>query len=163
MFRALPLWANVAIFLGSAAVVWFAGTRLARYADAIAMETGLGREILGVLLLGGMTSLPELAVATTASLAGTPALSVNDVLGSAAINVLILALADAALGRGALTSTLGSPGVLLQGVLGIILLSLVVAATLTGDIVVLGIGAWSWLMLAVYIRSGLGVTPLPGP
>src|SRR5918994_2848303 len=162
MFRALPLWANVAIFLGSAATVWFAGTRLARYADAIARKTGLGREILGVLLLGSMTSIPGLAVATTASLAGTPALSVNDVLGSAAVNVLILALADAALGRGALTSTLGSPGVLLQGVLGIILLSLVVAATLTGDIVVLGIGAWSWLMLAVYIGSVLVITRSQG-
>src|SRR5918994_3636987 len=142
MFRALPLWANIALFLAAAAVVWFAGTRLARYADAIAMETGLGREILGVLLLGSMTSLPELAVATTASLAGTPALSVNDVLGSAAVNVLILALADAALGRDAITSVLGSPGVLLQGVLGIILLALVVAASTVGDVAILGVGAW---------------------
>lgn len=162
MFAALPLWANVAIFLGAAAVVWFAGTRLARYADAIAEKTGLGREILGVLLLGSMTSLPELAVATTASLAGTPALSVNDVLGSASVNVLILALADAALGRGALTSTLGSPGVLLQGVLGIILLSLVLAAVTAGDVVVLGIGAWSWLMLAVYFGSIVVITRSQG-
>jgi cation:H+ antiporter len=162
VFTALPLWTNAAIFLGAAAVVWFAGARLARYADAIAEKTGLGREMLGVLMLGGMTSLPEIAVAATASLAGTPALSVNDVLGSAAINVLILALADAALGRSALTSTLGSPGVLLQGVLGIILLSLVVAAVTAGDVAVLGVGAWSWLMLAVYLGSVLVITRSQG-
>ncbi|HJS76718.1 MAG TPA: hypothetical protein VJ778_04870, partial [Burkholderiales bacterium] len=120
MFEALPLAANFGAFAAAAAAVWFAGTRIARYADAIAESTGIGRELLGIVLLGGVTSLPELAVASTASLAGHPGLSVNDLLGSAAINVLILALADAALGRDALSSVLASPGVLLQGVLGII-------------------------------------------
>jgi cation:H+ antiporter len=67
--------------------------------------------------------------------------------------VLIIALADAALGRDAITSVLASPGVLLQGVLGIILLALVVAAITAGDIAVLGIGAWVWLMLAFYLAS----------
>jgi cation:H+ antiporter len=153
MFHNLSLWTNVAVFVGSAFVVWFAGTRLARYADAIAEKTGIGRELLGILLLGGVTSLPELAVGITASLAGTPTLSINDVLGSAAINVVILALADAAIGRSALTSTLASPGVLLQGVLGIVLLSLVLGAVIAGDVLVLGIGAWSWLMLAAYLGA----------
>lgn len=149
----LPLAANIGIFVASAGVVWFAGTRLARYADAIAEETGIGREFLGILLLGGVTSLPELAVATTATLQGTPALSINDVLGSAAINVVILALADAMIGRGALTSVQGSSGVMLQGVLGIVLMALAVGALVAGDVLVFGVGAWSWLMLAVYIGS----------
>jgi cation:H+ antiporter len=146
----LSLPANIGVFLVAAAMVWFAGTRIARYADAIAEKTGLGRELLGIVLLGGVTSLPEMAVATTASLAGHPALSVNDLLGSAAINVLILALADAALGRDALTSVLASPGVLLQGVLGIILLAMVVAATMTFDVPLLGASAWTWALLVSY-------------
>lgn len=153
MFKDFPLWANAAVFAASAATVWFAGTRLAGCADAIAEKTGIGREFLGVLLLGGVTSSPELAVATTAALSGVPALSVNDLLGSAAFNVVIIAVADAALGRDAITSVLGSPGVLLQGVLGIILLALVVAASTAGDIAILGIGAWVWLMLACYLAS----------
>jgi cation:H+ antiporter len=153
MLKSLPLWSNAAIFVACAAVVWFAGTRLARYADAIAEKTGIGREFLGVLLLGGVTSSPELAVATTAALSGVPALSMNDLLGSAAFNVLIIALADAALGRDAITSVLASPGVLLQGVLGMILLALVVAAITAGDIAILGIGAWAWLMLAFYLGA----------
>jgi cation:H+ antiporter len=151
VFEALPLTANLGLFAAAAAIVWFAGTRLARYADAIAEKTGTGRELLGIALLGGVTSLPELAVATTASLAGHPALSVNDLLGSAAINVLILAIADAALGRDALTSVLASPGVALQGVLGIILLTMVVAATMTFDVPLLGASAWTWALLFGYV------------
>ena len=150
MTESWPLAGNVAVFTGAAAVVWVAGTRIAGYADAIAETTGIGREVLGILMLGGVTSLPEMAVASTASLAGHPALSVNDLLGSAAINVVIIAVADAAIGRAAITSVLASPGVLLQGVLGIVLLAMVVGATMTLDWPVLGASIWTWLLLATY-------------
>jgi hypothetical protein len=43
-------------FAAAAAAVWFAGTRLARHTDAIAQTTGIGREFLGMVLLGGVTS-----------------------------------------------------------------------------------------------------------
>ena len=153
MFESWPLGANFGVFAAAAGVVWFAGTRIARYADAIAEKTGIGREVLGIVLLGGITSLPELAVATTAAVAGHPALSVNDLLGSAAINVVIIALADAALGRDAITSVLASPGVLLQGVLGIVLLALVVGATMTSPLALAGASAWTWLLVLGYAVS----------
>lgn len=149
----LPLWMNVAVFLAAAAVIWLAGTRIAGYADAIAEATGVGRAVLGMLLLGGVTSLPELAVASTASLSGHPALSVNDVLGSAAINVLIIALADAALGRDAITSALASPRVLLQGALGIVLLALAAAAAVSVPLPLAGASAWTWAMVATYLAA----------
>jgi cation:H+ antiporter len=150
MFDDLPLAGNLVLFAAAAAVVWLAGTRIAGYADAIAEKTGIGRDVLGIVLLGGVTSLPEMAVATTASLAGHPALSVNDLLGSAAINVVIIALADTALGRDAITSVLASPGVLLQGVLGIALLAMVVGGTISVDVPLLGASAWTWLLLFGY-------------
>lgn len=153
MFEQFPLWGNVALFTVAAAAVWAAGTRIARYADAIAEITGLGRAVLGILLLGGVTSLPELAVASTAALAGHPELSVNDLLGSAAINVLIIALADAAIGRDAITSVVASPHVLLQGVLGIVLLAVVACAAISVDVAILGASAWTWTLLALYGAS----------
>jgi len=146
-FESFPLWGNAAMFCVAAAVVWLAGTRIAQYADAIATKTGIGRAMLGILLLGGVTSLPEMAVASTASLAGHPSLSINDLLGSAAINVLIIAIADAAIGRDAITSVLASPAVLLQGVLSIVLLAMVVGATMSFDMPLLGASAWTWLLL----------------
>jgi cation:H+ antiporter len=148
----LPVWGSALIFIVAASIVWIAGARLARVADTIARETGIGRELLGLLLLGGVTSLPELAVAVTATLQSTPALSINDVLGSAAINIVVLAVADA-VGPRALTSMQGSPRVLLQGVLGMVLLAITAAAVITGDMLLGGIGLWSWLMLAFYIGA----------
>jgi Ca2+/Na+ antiporter len=128
VFKEFAPTLNVAIFSAAAILVWMAGTRLARLADQIGETTGLGRELLGLLLLGGVTSLPELSVGVSATLAGAPELSVNDVLGSASVNVVILAAADAVYGRRALTSAPGAPGVLLPGALSILLLSLRTAA-----------------------------------
>jgi cation:H+ antiporter len=150
MFEDLsPGW-NVVLFLGAAVAVWFSAVRLTRRADAIATRSGMGQEMVGLLLLGGATSLPELAVAATATLHGSPTLTINDLLGSAAINVVLLALADSAIRRRALTSVQGSPKVMLIGVLGVVTMALVVAPTITGDRSVLGIGGWSWVLLLVY-------------
>jgi cation:H+ antiporter len=144
MFESLPLAANLAAFAVAAAAVWMAGTKLAGYADAIANETGLGQAVVGLALLGGITSLPEIAVAVTSSLAGHPALTINDVLGSAAINVLIIALADAVLGRDAITSVTASPRILLQASLTLGLLAMVAAATFAPDTALAGASVWSW-------------------
>lgn len=168
MLEDFPLAANVAIFVGSGAVVWLAGTRLAAYADAIADRTGIGHAFLGMVLLGGVTSLPELAIAVTATVQGTPVLAVNDVLGSAAANLVILAVADVVIGRDALTSVQGSPQLLLQGVLGIVLMALALGPVVAGDVLVGGLGAWTWLMLGTYLgavallgrsRAGAAWTP----
>ena len=153
MFEDLAPWTHAALFAAAAVVVWLAGSRLARSADRIAEATGLGRDVLGILLLGGVTSLPELAVAVSATLAGTPVLGISDALGSASVQLLILAIADAIAGRQALTSAPGTPAVMLQATLGIVLLSLVVGAGLAGDVLVWGMGAWSWLMAVCYIGA----------
>jgi cation:H+ antiporter len=153
MFENLGPWGNAGVFIVAAVLVWKAGARLARLADRIAIQTGLGHALVGIVLLGGVTSLPEAAVAVTATLGGEPALSVNDVLGSAAINVLLLAAADAAYGRGALTAAPGRPDVMLQGTMAIVMLATVVGPTLTGDRGLGGIGIWSWIMLASYLAA----------
>lgn len=148
-----PVALNVGLFVLAGVVVWIAGWRLAQYADAFAEKTGLGRVAVGMMLLGGITSLPEITIATTSTLQGTPLLAITDVLGSAALNVVILAIADATFGRGALTSIQGSSRVMLQGVLGMVVMALSIGAYVAGDILVFGVGAWSWLMLLVYLVS----------
>jgi cation:H+ antiporter len=153
VFDNLSLAWNLALFIGAAATVWLAAVRLTRRVDAIATKTGLGQEMAGLLLLGGVTSLPELAVATTATLQGSPALTINDVLGSASVNVILLALADASIRRRALTSAQASPKVLLIGVLGIMMMAVVVAPIVVGDALLFGIGRWSWVMLLLYLAA----------
>ena len=117
-----PIWANVLIFLCAAAVIWHAGRRLTTELDAIANRTGLDHAFVGMLMLGGITSLPELANVVTASAIGNPSLAVNNLLGSAAINVLLLAVGDALVGRRAVTSIVAQPSTMMMGVLCMIIL-----------------------------------------
>lgn len=51
-FGTFPLLVNLAIFALAAICVWFAGMRLAEYADAIGVRTGLSHAFLGMVLLG---------------------------------------------------------------------------------------------------------------
>ncbi|HRY25118.1 MAG: sodium:calcium antiporter [Geminicoccaceae bacterium] len=162
MLAGLPLWANVLVFLVSAGLVWAAGTRLAYFADAIARRTGLGQAAIGVLLLGGITSLPEIAVTGAASWGGDAALAVNNLLGGFAMQVVILAFADATFGRAALTSTIPNPIVLLQGVLGILLVALIAAGIGTGDMAFLGAGFWTWGIFGAFLYALRLVTAAEG-
>ena len=139
----------VAMFAGAAAFVWHFGTRLTRQVDAIAQRTGLGHAFSGMLLLGGITSLPEVATVTTSAAAGNAPLAVNNLIGSAAINLLLLAVADFIYGRDALTKVAAKPQTLMQGVLGMILMASVAFAVVTREIDLFGfIGAWSLLLAA---------------
>jgi cation:H+ antiporter len=96
-----------------------------------------------MLLLGGIVSLTEISTVTTAAFTGSPLLALNNLLGSESINLFLLAASDPVSGRDALTSFIARPSVLFQGTLGIVLLGVVAVAMTTGDVLVLGVGAWS--------------------
>lgn len=161
-FSQFPVWLNIVIFLASACVVWVAGTRLSRYADEIAQRTGIGHAAIGVLLLGGITSLPEIAVVGTASVSGNAALAVNNLLGGFAMQVAILVVADIKLRTGPLTAQVPDPTVLLQGTLGILLMGLVAAGATAGDLAFLGAGLWTWGLFACFIYAVTMVTQTTG-
>lgn len=150
-FSRNSIWLNALIFMGAAAVVWLAGTRLARYADTIADRTGVGKAFLGLMLLGGVTSLPEAAATTTASAAGDAPLAVNNLLGGVALQVSILAMADALIGRDALSSILASPVVMLQGTLKILMLVIVACGVAVGEPAGWPIGGWSAALVLMYV------------
>ena len=148
-----PIWANALVFAAAAFVVWLAGTRLARAVDEIASRTGLGRAFAGMLLLGGITALPELANCVASAAIGNPTLAANNLLGSASINLLLLALVDAAVGRNALTSFVAGPATLMQSALSMIVLTLVAAAAVSGDVAFLGVGVWSVALCVVSLGA----------
>lgn len=162
LFRSLSVWGNVGMFLLAAGFVWFAGTRIAHHADTIARKTGIGHAAIGFLLLGGVTSLPEIGVTVTSAWIGNAALAVNNLLGSIALQVAILAVVDAAIGRRALTSVVPDATVLMQGALNTLLLCIPAAGILAGDVAVLGIGAWAWACAAAYLASIALLSRAPG-
>lgn len=152
------LWVTLAVFAVAAAIVWQAGSRLALYADMIADRTGLGQAVIGVLLLAGVTSLPEVATSFTAGLSDNAPLAVNNLLGSISMQIALLAVADQVFHRRALTSVVPDPVVMLQGSLNVILLTLTALVITVGDVPFIGAGVGSLLLLLLSVWGFVLIT-----
>ena len=82
-------------FLFCLLVILFAGNKLAKYGDAIAEKTGLGRIWIGMLLIAMVTSMPEMVTGiSAAALVKVPDLAIGDFLGSCVFNLTIIAVLD---------------------------------------------------------------------
>ena len=150
-----PLPVLFLILAGAGALVWYSGTRIVRYIAIIAQRTNIGQAFAGMLLLGGVTSLPEAATAVTAASRGNALLTVNDLLGSASVNLVLLAVGDFFYGRDALTSVAGRPVTLMQGTLGMILLAGVgFSVTMTDPVIpVVGAGMTTLILAAACLQA----------
>jgi cation:H+ antiporter len=142
-------------FFALAAVVAVAGVLLARAADAIAEATGLGRLLVGSILLAAATSLPELTVDIAAVRAGMPDLATGDLLGSSLMNLLILAGIDLTRWNGRRMLSREAASHALSATLSIALTAIAGLAMLTAgrlpSAVLLGVGGWSWAILGAYV------------
>jgi cation:H+ antiporter len=81
-------------FLISAALIVLAATQLAKYGDVIAIRTRLGGMFIGVLLLAGATSLPEVLTSISSLSQNVPNLAAGNLLGSNTFNMFLLAVID---------------------------------------------------------------------
>ncbi len=141
----------IVIFLASAVSVVFLGTYLAKYGDALASLTGLGRMFVGSILVALATSLPEVSNNITAVRIDNPQLALGDVLGSNMFNMLILAVVALLFGGKRFVQRVAPE----QGYL------IVLAALLTGMAVLFalfksGVSVWqvgisSIIVIAVYL------------
>jgi cation:H+ antiporter len=94
----LLLWLE---FLLCSAVIIYAGANLSRYGDVIAEKSGLGRAWIGLILMAGVTSLPELITGISAvAFAHAPDIALGDVMGSCVFNLSLIALLDMLHGPG---------------------------------------------------------------
>lgn len=143
----LPDAAIYGAFATAALVVWLAGKELPELAARLSRRTGLGEAFAGMLLLGGITSLPELATTSSAAAAGAGDLALNNAFGSVVFNLLLLALADMILGGRALTARVARSATLLQGACSMVLLATVAIVITVGDVPLAGAGAGSTLLL----------------
>lgn len=141
-------------FIGLALVVAIAGTFLARAADQIADVTGLGRLLVGSLLLAAATSLPELTVSIAAVRRGMPDLAVGDLLGASLVNLLVLAVLDLVHTKGGKMLSRKAAAHALSATLAITLAALAAIGILASrhlePITWLGVGTTSWLILLAY-------------
>ncbi len=164
----MPDAAAILAFIACAVAIFYAGGRLSHYGDRIADLSGWGRAWVGLILMASVTSLPELIVGiSSAAIVGSPDLAVGDVLGSCALNLLILATLDAFVPRRRLFG-LASHSHVMAAALGIVLLATVGVGILTGDAFALTpwLGLSSVVFLTLYVgsvrlifRHGRGIPP----
>jgi len=114
----------------AAIVVFYCGSNLSWLGDRLSDLTGLGRALIGLVLLSFITSLPELLSGISSIfIVNNADLAAGDILGSCAFNLLILSVLDILVTK-PLTSVVKSDH-MLAGLFGIILLSTVAIAIIT--------------------------------
>jgi cation:H+ antiporter len=139
------------IFVCSAVLVVLAGTKLARYGDQIAEITGLGGLWIGVVLMAGATSLPEIFTDVSAALINEPDLAAGDLFGSNMANMLILGIIDMMHRQKRIWQQATFEHALSAG-LAIFLTGLAAFLILRGsDVQYGGIGLGSMLLLLMYV------------
>jgi len=123
-------------FLLCIVIILFAGTKTTRYADIIARRTGLGRIWIGMLLLGIVTSAPELITGissvTLVGEAGVPDLGLGTLLGSCIYNISVLVVLDVIYRNGPVLNQASRRQIASAG-LGIILLAIAAAGIYFND------------------------------
>jgi len=83
------------VFLLAALAVLISGQKLTKAGDELAEVTGMSRGFVGVILLGFVTSLPEMVSTLSATVfVNAPDLALGNIFGSNAANLAILALLD---------------------------------------------------------------------
>lgn len=147
-----PVWLHLVAIIISATGVWISGKKLSHYAGIIAERSGLGQAVIGAVLLGGITSLPEIATTITAALIGSAPIAVNNIIGGVSMQVAVLAVADAFAIKTALSFRIDDPKVKIQAVFNIVLLTTALAGTIFTDIFK-NFPFWTLLILALYLGS----------
>jgi len=142
-------------FAASLIIILFAGTRLARYGDAISEKTGLGRIWIGLVLLAAITSIPELVTGVSSvALVKLPDLALGDLLGSCMFNLLILAVMDILYRPAPILSKVSSRHMMSAG-MGILLIAIAAGIIFAGGRfsgLGLGwVGASSIIIAALYV------------
>jgi len=120
-------------FLVATAVIGVAGYQLSRYGDAIAERTGVGRTLIGVIMVATVTSLPELVAGVSAvAVVEVPNIAIGDALGSCIFNLLILLFLELGYPRASIY-TLAAQSHILSAGFGVVLIGVVALAVLVGD------------------------------
>lgn len=86
----MPVWRSSVYILGGLAGLIFGGQWFVEGASGIASSLGVSDSIIGLTLVAGGTSLPELATSVTAALKKNPGIAIGNVIGSNLFNLFFV-------------------------------------------------------------------------
>lgn len=149
---ALPTLLNLSLLGAGAAVIWLAGAAATKSARRIATQLDVGEAFVGMILLGVVTSLPEVATTGSAARQGHAELAGSNLLGGVAMQLALLAAVDAAAPHGALMTLGRSASLRRQSFLLVLLLAIAGLGIASREpLAVGGIGAFSSALALAYV------------
>jgi len=129
---------------------------LAKSADIIAQQTGLGGTFFGSIFLALVTSLPEMVVTLSALRLGSLDLAIGNIFGSNMTNVFILSVCDVFLRKGPLLEGISMAHIATAS-LSVFLTYVAVKGIFARDKKsILGLG-WDSLLMIVLFTVGTGI------
>lgn len=152
--EAASLTTVILIMVGSAAVIGYAGVKLAGIADTLADRTGMGEILAGAVFVGFSTSLPGIITSVTTAAEGYPQLAIGNALGGLTVQTCFLAIADLVYRRANLEHAAASVTGLAQATLLVTLLTLPLLAEAAPELSLFAIHPVTPLMFLGY---GLGL------
>lgn len=88
--KVLPIWKSVLYVLGGLLALVLGGQWFVDGASGIARGLGVSESIIGLTLVAGGTSLPELATSVVAALKKNPEMAIGNVIGSNLFNIFFV-------------------------------------------------------------------------
>lgn len=88
--KELPWWKSILYILGGLAALIYGGQLFVDGATGIARNLGVSESIIGLTLVAGGTSLPELATSIVAALKKNPEIAIGNVIGSNLFNIFFV-------------------------------------------------------------------------
>lgn len=88
--REMPLWRSVLYIVGGLAGLIWGGQLFVDGACGVARSLGVSESVIGLTLVAGGTSLPELATSIVAALKKNPEIAIGNVVGSNLFNIFFV-------------------------------------------------------------------------
>ena len=86
----MPLWRSTLYIIGGLAGLIWGGQLFVDGASGIARSLGVSESVIGLTLVAGGTSLPELATSIVAALKKNPEIAIGNVVGSNLFNIFFV-------------------------------------------------------------------------
>lgn len=88
--KEMPIWKSALFISGGLAGLIYGGQLFVDGASGVASSLGVSESIIGLTIVAGGTSLPELATSVTAAMKKNPGIAIGNVIGSNLFNIFFV-------------------------------------------------------------------------
>jgi cation:H+ antiporter len=155
MNEQLEIWLYFLLCVG---VIGYAGAKISKYGDVIADKTGLGGSWVGLIMLGTVTSLPELVTGiSSVTVAEVPDIALGDIMGSCVYNLMIIVILDVLYRRSSVYTVAGRGHILSAG-FGVMLIGFAGFGILLSSSGLIGkVGHIGWYSIVIVVLYGVAM------